>query len=427
MKRIHNALLLAPDCMTAAPGELWIDDAGRIALCGAPKAPAPAFDEQIDARGGLVLPGFKNAHSHSAMTFLRSRADDLPLWEWLSGQIFPREACLCAEDVYWLTKLAILEYVSGGITACFDMYFHIDAFVQACVECGFRAVLCGSAMARDADGLDALCALYDKYHAYENPLISAQLGFHAEYTADETLLLGIAKLARAHKAPVFMHNSETRAEVEGCLARHGKTPTELFCETGIYDFGGGGFHCVWLSERDISLFAEKGLFAVTCPGSNAKLASGIAPLCELDAAGVPFGIGTDGAASNNGLDFFWEMRLCTALQKLTREDAAALPAERVLRAAVSDGARAMGLSDCDSLAPGKCADLCIIDLHTPSMQPVNRPVQNLVYAGSKQTVMLTMVAGRTLYRDGAYCIGEAPEAIYRQAARITERIEAQAK
>jgi 5-methylthioadenosine/S-adenosylhomocysteine deaminase len=233
---------------------------------------------------------------------------------------------------------------------------------------------------------------------------------------------GLGEMARKYKLPVSVHNSETAKEVRECVEKYGKTPTELFDSLGIYDYGGAGFHCVHMSDRDIEIFRERGVYAVTCPGSNAKLASGIAPICKMLDSGVKLAIGTDGPSSNNCLDMFREMFLMTALQKLKNDDAAACPAPEVLKAAVCGSARAMGLDDCDYLAEGKQADLIVIDLNQPNMQPLNSIANNLVYSGSKQNVKLTMCAGKVLYEDGKFSIGEDMSVIYGKANEIINRM-----
>lgn len=422
MKRIYNAQILNEDCTAFFEGEIHIDDNGRICFVGTPEGPLAAFEEQIDAAGGYVLPGFKNAHTHSAMTFLRSRADDEPLSAWLNNTVFPREARLTAEDVYWLTRLAVLEYVKSGTTAAFDMYFHTDAFCRACRESGFRAVLCGSATAFEEDPVGTVRALYEENNR-EGDLISAVLGFHAEYTANEELLSSIAALAKEFSAPVFMHLSETENEVNECLARHKKTPPALFDSLGIWDYGGGGFHCVHLTEEDVDIFRKRALFAVSCPASNLKLASGIAPLTELYDAGVPVALGTDGPASNNALDPFREMYLAATLQKVRTKDAAACPAAQVLKSAVSTGARAMGLSDCDCIAAGKWADLVILCADAPNLKPSADGVKSIVYSAGVHNVSRTLIAGKTLYFNGEFFVGEDPSLICEKCEEITARIE----
>lgn len=420
MIRLHNALVMpmTSDC-SVFRGEVWTDG-GKIAYAGAPRAgELPEFEREIDLNGDLVLPGFKNAHAHSAMTFLRSYADDLPLQSWLFDKVFPLEARLTPEAVYAFTRLAVLEYLSGGITASFDMYFHRDAYARANIDCGFRTVICGALSA--GDKISVAADDYAKFNALD-PLISYLPGVHAEYTADEKLLRGMSELVHELKSPFWTHNSETKSETDGCFERHGMSPTEYLDSLGLYDFGGGGYHCVWFSERDIEIFAEKGLWAVTCPCSNAKLASGIAPLERFEKRGVRLAVGTDGPASNNALDMFREMYLACVLQKLRLNDAAACPAENILLAACSGGARAMGLNGCDSLAEGKAADLAVISLHRPNMRPIHDVAKNLVYSGTRDDVRMTMVAGRILYENGEFHVGCDAEEIYAEAEKYTKEL-----
>ena len=400
------------------PGEVWTDE-DKIAFVGKPsdeQLKNAAFNKEYDLDGNLIMPSFKNAHTHSAMTFLRSYADDLPLQQWLFEKIFPMEAKLTGEHIYRLSKLAVMEYLTSGITASFDMYFEPDSYAQANIECGFRTVMCGS-ISGDKSNLDRLDGYMKKFNGL-HPLISYRLGFHAEYTADFELMEGMGEMARRYKLPVSVHNSETEKEVYECIEKYGKTPTELFDSLGIYDYGGTGFHCVHMSEHDLEIFRNKGVYAVTCPGSNSKLASGIAPVTKMLEMGVKLAIGTDGPSSNNCLDMFREMFLTTALQKLKNNDAAACPAAEVLKAATVGSAHAMGLDDCDVLAKGKQADLIVIDLKQPNMQPLNSIANNIVYSGSKQNVALTMCAGKVLYENGRFNINADPNEIYAKANEI---------
>ncbi|MDE6579226.1 MAG: amidohydrolase family protein, partial [Ruminiclostridium sp.] len=207
-----------------------------------------------------------------------------------------------------------------------------------------------------------------------------------------------------------------------CKERHGKTPTALFEELGMLEYGGGGFHCVYMDDNDLDIFKRHGLWAVTNPGSNTKLASGIAPIDKMQRKGINLAIGTDGPASNNCLDMFREMFLVTGLQKLREKDAAVCDALPVLYMAAKGGALAMGLNDSDCLAEGKNADLIMIDLNQPNMQPLNSIGKNIVYSGSKSNVKMTMVNGKILYEDGQFFIGEKPEDIYRKANEIADRL-----
>ncbi|MBR1862863.1 MAG: amidohydrolase [Ruminococcus sp.] len=419
MIRYHNAKVL-----TMTKGieteycEVWTDG-DKIVYIGQPTAQelqAVRFDSDYDLKGNILMPSFKNAHTHSAMTFLRSYADDMPLQDWLFKQVFPMEAKLNGERVYWLTKLAIMEYLSSGCTAAFDMYFELDSYVKACTESGFRSVLCG-AVSGGKENAKVLEERYLKYNGL-HPLISFMLGFHAEYTAEKELMEAIGRLAEKYKAPVAMHNSETAKEVRECVEKYGLTPTALFDSMGIFSYGGAGFHCVHMSDEDIEIFKKRSVYAVHCPGSNVKLASGIAPVVKMMNRGINVALGTDGPASNNCLDMFREMFLMTGLQKILLGDASACPAEKVIEAATVGGARAMGLEDCDVLAVGKQADMVVIDINRPNMQPLNNIGKNIVFSGSKENVKMTVCAGRVLYKDGEFRIGESPEVVYARANDI---------
>lgn len=401
-------------------GELHIED-DRITYVGEEKdAPEDVWDREIDAEGNVLLPGFKNAHTHSAMTFLRSYADDLPLKEWLYERVFPMEAKLTADDVYWCALLANLEYLSSGITANFDMYMKNESNAKASADSGFRTVLCGSI--NDFGGtVEEMEEEYRHFNDY-HPLISYQFGFHAEYTTKREILEGMAALGQKYQRPVYTHNSETEEEVAGCIERYGKTPTAFLDELHMFDYGGGGFHCVHMTEEDLQICKDRGIWVVTNPSSNLKLASGIAPIKKMLDMGLNLAIGTDGPASNNCLDMFREMFLVTGLQKVQEKDASAVDALDVLRMATSGGAGAMGLTDCDVLAAGKKADLIMIDLKQPNMQPLNYIAKNIVYSGSKSNIKMTMIDGKILYENGEYYIGISPEEIYAKANESIERM-----
>ncbi len=410
--RFYNARIMSMerDC-SISEGELHIED-DRISYIG-PERPGETFDREINADGNLLMPGFKNAHTHSAMTFLRSYADDLPLHDWLYDKVFPMEAKLTPDAVYWFSRLAVLEYLTSGMTANFDMYMKTDAIAAASIDSGFRTVLCDS-INNFGGSVEQMEKDYDRFSGMSD-LISYHLGFHAEYTTSMEIMRQLSELANRRKLPVFVHNSETADEVAGCRERYGMTPTELLDSIGMYNYGGGGYHCVYFSERDFEIFKNRGLYAVTNPASNLKLASGIAPVCTFLEKGIPAAIGTDGPASNNCLDMFREMFLVTGLQKVSRADASVCDASEVLKMAAVNGARAMRLTDCDCLKAGKKADLIELDLHQPNMQPMHNLPKNIVYAGSKQNVKRTVVNGRILYECGEFHVGEEPECIYAKA------------
>ena len=420
MIRFYNGKVLRfePD-MRLTDDEVWTEG-NRISYVGPAKEALPAFDRQIDLHGDLLMPGFKNAHTHTAMTFLRSLADDMELQSWLKKVVWPNEAKLTDDAVYILTKLGILEYLSSGITASFDMYVHNEAYARANVDAGFRTVICSGLNNFDADpkNIEREYLRFNNYHE----LVSYMLGIHAEYTTSLDRMEYLASLADQYKAPCFTHICETKKEAEDCIKRYGMSAPLMLDKIGFYRYGGGGFHCCWFTEEDIRYFADHDLWAVTCPGSNLKLASGIAPVEKMRQSGVKIAIGTDGASSNNALDFFREMYLVSALQKIYEEDASACPAPEVLKMACVNGARAIGLKDCDDISVGKLADLVVINLNRPNMQPRNSILSNIVYSGSKENVRLTMVNGRILYENGEFLIGQDPEEIYREANEFVKSL-----
>ena len=416
--RFYNARILTmEEKKEIFTGELWVEGS-KITYVGSAKteeelAGCPVkWDRQMDAKGNVLMPGFKNAHTHSGMTAMRSYADDLPLQAWLEQKIFPMEAKMTGEEVALLTKLAILEYLTSGVTSIFDMYLTPETIAAACEETGMRVVQV-SGINKFGPTPEVLEERYLKLNG-RHPLSSFMLGLHAEYTCTKELLEQIAALAHKYQAPIYTHNSETEKEVAECVERYGMTPTVFLDSLGMFDYGGGGYHCVHVTDEDIAVFKKHDLSVVTNPGSNTKLASGIAPIQKFLDEGINVAIGTDGPSSNNCLDMFREMFLVTGLAKLTSQDASAV--------ATVGGAKAMGLMDCDVLASGKEADLIIIDLHQPNMQPLNNIAKNIVYSGSKQNVKLTMIHGKVLYEDGSYQIGMDPEEIYVKANEIIQRI-----
>ena len=430
--RFYNARILTMENADILTGELWVQN-DRILYVGDGNDVDSVYeklhlgsiiwDREIDCENNLLMPGFKDAHTHSGMTLLRSYADDLPLQDWLFKQIFPIEAKMDGEMIYHLTKLAILEYLTSGITAIFDMYLTPDTTAKACVDMGMRCVQVSGMSGQEdfAKSLERTEQCYLKYN-HDDPLLSYFIGFHAEYTCSKELLKSAAELAHKYQAPVYTHLAETKSEVEGCIERHGMSPTKLFDSLGIFDYGGGGYHCVWMDEEDMEIFRKRGLSVVTNPGSNTKLASGIAPISDYLAKGINVAIGTDGPASNNCLDMFREMFLVTGLAKLREQDASAVDAWEVLRMATVNGSKAMNLPDTDVLAEGKLADIIMIDLHQPNMQPINNIPKNLVYSGSKQNVKMTMIQGKILYENGRFADTYDVEAIYRKANEIIDSL-----
>ncbi|MBR5659424.1 MAG: amidohydrolase [Lachnospiraceae bacterium] len=404
-------------------GEIWCDG-GKITFRG-PKSEAseilrtttsPQFDEEIDCGGDLLMPGMKNMHTHSPMTFLRSYAEGLPLERWLNEAVFPMEALLDAESVEAFTKVAILEYLRNGTTTIFDMYHFEDSVAKACSEMGMRFLLCGNVNLYTGSLSDNESRMRRLNATYTSPMGGFRLGAHAEYTNDIAMLEMLASLAHEWKSPFYAHMSETIKEVEDCKARYGKSPVELFCDLGLFDHGGGIFHGVWLSDRDLTLLKEHGVGIISNPGSNGKLASGMAPYKRILDAGVKLGFGTDGPASNNALDMFREIYLAALYSKLSESDAIAVPDEAFLEGVLYGGTQIANLNI------GDAADFILVGLRSPNMQPKENIVPQLIYSASGANVRMTVIDGKILYRDGVYKYVEDVERIYEDFDRHLKQI-----
>ena len=413
-----NARILTMKDDKIIEGCLVVTDS-KISYVG-PKLQTGFFDQVIDCDGNLLLPGFKNAHTHSAMTFLRSKADDSSLHDWLFNEIFPREANLHEGCIKELSKVALLEYLSSGITAVLDQYFFPQEFIDTCNDFGFRSVSLGM-YDKDSRPVDEVLKIMNKANK-PNSLATMVIGMHSEYTGTDEMFKATEVLLNKTNSPFYTHLSETISEVEDCKSRRGVTPMEFFDSLHFFDNGGAIFHGVYLSDNDIDIIKKHDVTVVSNPSSNMKLASGIAEIKKLLDRGVRVALGTDGPASNNALDMFREMYLVTGLQKLKNMDPVSIPAFEVLKMATVNGAYAMGLKECDTLEEGKLADLIMIDLSRPSMQPINNIINNLVYSGGKDCVKLTMINGRILYRDGQFFVGEDIKEIYKKVQLLTEEL-----
>lgn len=401
-------------------GEVWVNE-DKIIYVGEGKAKdESSWDREIDCKGNLLMPGFKNAHAHSGMVVFRSLCDDLNLQDWLNQEIFPREAKMTGEDCYELTRLAILEYLTGGITAIADMYLTPETIAEACNDLGMRCVLV-SGLNKFGPPIPVMEERYQKLNGRYD-LISFKLGIHAEYTCSKELLEEVSEVLHRYKVPFYVHMSETKTEVEECISRYGITPPALFEQLGLFDFGGSIYHGVHITEEDMDILKKYDISVITNPGSNTKLASGIAPVHDYLKKGIRVGIGTDGASSNNCLDMFREMFLVTGLAKLKENDPAVVDAVEVLKMATVNSAVSMGLDNCDVLKEGKQADMIMIDLMQPNMQPLNNIAKNVVYSGSKLNIKMTMINGKILYENGQFADFINVEEIYQKANEILDRL-----
>nr|WP_277999057.1 amidohydrolase [Moorella sulfitireducens] len=361
-------------------------------------------DTIIAAGDKVALPGLVNAHTHVAMTLLRSYADDLPLKQWLEEKIWPREDRLTREDIYWGTRLALLEMIRSGTTTFADMYFQMDAVAEAVVEAGLRACLSQGLIGfQDGDGgrLATGVSLVKEWQGAGEGRITTMLGPHAPYTCPPEYLTKVAGTAAGLGVGLHIHLAETKGEVAEIQERYGATPVALVNELGLFDLPVLAAHCVHLTAADISILAEKKVGVAHCPESNLKLASGVAPVAAMLAAGVNVAIGTDGAASNNNLDMVAEMRTCALLAKGISGDPTAVPARQALVMATLNGARALGLEkEIGTLEAGKKADLILLNKYRPHLMPPHNVEANLVYAANGSDVDTVIVNGKILMAGG---------------------------
>jgi 5-methylthioadenosine/S-adenosylhomocysteine deaminase len=363
--------------------------------------------EQVDLPEHVLIPGLVNAHTHAAMTLMRGLADDLPLMRWLEEHIWPVEKRhVSAEFVRDGTLAACAEMLRGGITCFNDMYFFPEAALESALEAGMRSahgiIVIEFASAYAADAADYLrkgLELRDRYR--DEPLASFCLAPHAPYTVSDASFRQIATLAAELDLPVHVHLHETEQEVRGSLAEHGVRPLERLQRLNLLAPNLIAVHAVHLTAEEIALLARHGCSVVHCPSSNLKLASGFAPVAKLAAAGVNIALGTDGAASNNRLDLFEEMRTAALLAKAVAGDAQVMPAHQALRAATLGGAQALGLGErIGSVSAGKAADLTAVALRGPELAPCYDAVSHLVYAAGREHVTHVWVAGALQVSEG---------------------------
>ncbi len=371
---------------------------------------------RVDGRGGLLMPGFYNAHCHAAMTLERGVGSDLNLMDWLH-RIFPIEDRLNAEHVYNGTRLAIMEMIRRGTVAFADMYFFMDEVARAAVEAGIRTNICRGCT--DRAGVDSTRALYRDHEGAADGLVHVYVGLHSEYLTTPDTAARAAETAEALSTGVHVHVSETRAEVDGCIERHGVTPVAYFDRIGLFNRPAIAAHLVHVTDADIEILARRGVYMAHNPASNLKLASGVAPVSRMLASGVRVALGTDGPSSNNVLDMMGDMRLASLVQKGVFGDPKLLPAAQALTMATETGARALGYADCGRIEAGLRADMILVDGAAENMLPGADPVADAVYAAQALNVRLTMVNGRILYEDGRFTTLD--EAEVRQKAMESAR------
>ena len=405
---IHNCTaVLMDEAGTVMPGAYVAVEGTKITSVGTVR-PQGTFDQEIDGKGNVLMPGFVNAHTHVPMTAMRGYGDGNNLQDWLNNYIFPVEARWDDRAVRSCTALGLAEMIASGVTTIADMYMHTDIIAQEVASAGISANLsCGGV--QFSDSLDPAthndCVvqreLTEKWHNYNDGQIRIDASIHGEYTSHKELWQWMADYAREHKLGMHVHISETKAEHEACIARHGKTPIQTLNDYGVWDGRAIAAHCVWTTPEDWAIMAEKGVSAVHNPMSNLKLGSGIAPVPAMKKAGVNVCLGTDGVSSNNCTDFFGDLKIAAILHNGAGCDPLALLPIDALRMATANGGRALGRKT-GVIAEGYTADLILVDFSHLNLTPCHSVLSNLAYAAHGSDVRMNMARGRVIYKDGDF-------------------------
>lgn len=360
-------------------------------------------EREIDGKNRIAMPGLVNSHTHIGMSLLRNFADDMPLHDWLTKKIWPIEANLQAEDVYWGSLLSMVEMIESGTTAFCDMYFFMDEVGKALEESGMRGVLTRGLIEEEGgsqDKLDETRELFNTWHGRAEGRIKVMVAPHAPYTCSPDFLKRSLELAKDLNTGIHIHLSETKKELEDSLEEHGKTPVQHVKDLGLLDIHTIGAHCVHVNDEDIKIMKEKGLFPVNNPSSNLKLASGFAPIDAMLKAGIPVALGTDGSSSNNNLNMFEEMHLASIINKAVTGDAVSVPAIKALEMATINGAKALDWEDqIGSIVEGKKADLILIDTDKAHLYPHHDQISAIAYSTQGSDVDTVIVDGRILMEN----------------------------
>ena len=406
---IYNvtAVLMDP-AHTVLPNAYVVVDGHQITDFGAQR-PQGFTGKCIDGKGGILLPGLVNAHTHVPMTAMRGYGDGNNLQDWLHNFIFPVEAKWDDRAIRCCAALGLAELIASGVTCIADMYMHTDALLREVENAGISAnVSCGGVQFEEPFDPDknhdciVQRELTEKWHGRDDGRIRVDASIHGEYTSHAGLWDWMARYAADHGLGMHVHLSETRTEHEQCKARHGgKSPAAVLAEHGVFDVRAIAAHCVWTTPEDWAILAEKGVTAVHNPVSNLKLGSGVAPVVDLRKAGVNVGLGTDGVSSNNCTDFFGDLKLAAILQNGVRHDPLALTAWDALEMATVNGGKALGRKT-GRIEKGYEADLILLDSEALNLIPCHDAANNLAYAAHGSNVVMNMARGKVIYKNGEF-------------------------
>ena len=403
-----TALLMDEQGTTLTNGYVAVEGA-HITYVGTQRPQGP-FDQEIDCTGQVMLPGLVNAHTHIPMTLLRGYGGGHDLHTWLHQYIFPAEAKLDDRAVAAGAALGLAEMIASGVTCIADMYLRTHAIAQQVLQAGISANLsCGGVYFGDpAHFSPDACrdchnqrALTQEWHGAGDGQILVDASIHGEYTSSAPLWQWMADWAQQHRQRMHVHISETQAEHQACLARHGRTPIQVLDQYGVWEQGGIAAHCVYTTPEDWAMMAQKGVSCVHNPYSNLKLGSGIAPIPAMAKAGVNLCLGTDGMSSHNSADLFADIKLAAVLHNGAACDPMALSPRKALEMATVCGARALGRPT-GQIVPGKAADLILVDFTAPNLTPCHDVTENLVFAAHGSNVTMNMARGKVIYQNGTF-------------------------
>ena len=395
---LNNCLMILPGRKSAV-GDIVVTNGkiDKILISPEERASSP---RGIDLSDAIVMPGIVDAHCHAPMTLLRGVGGGLPLKRWLEEAIFPVEARMTDEDVAAGMTWGAMELLAGGVTCVADMYEHSLAGAAALAETGIKANVCRPGLAFDdgtPEGRLEECIDFVRNFRDSNGRLLADICIHSEYLTNEKFCRALAEANREFTRPLNVHISETKREHEECIVRHGKTPIAYLAETGLLDYGGYAAHCVWCTDDDFKIMADRNVSLVHNPSSNMKLASGFARVCRAAELGVNVALGTDGPASNDNLDMFEEMHLTSLIHKGVLLDPTVLSPWEVIEMATLNGAKALGRYDTGEIAVGKAADLCVVALDKPHLNPCVDPANLIVHSAHASDIAMTIVDGRIVY------------------------------
>ena len=416
-----NATVLGEDFSSAKTQNVVVEGQ-KIIYVG---SDMPYAGEVIDCSGKILTPAFYNAHTHLSMSPMRGYGENTSLSDWLFTKIFPYEAELKKQGLFYATQLSLAEMIRYGTVSATDMYFNLDEVFDAVEASGCKANISNGMTSFDVEDYKSLGEykeidrLVDRARRSDGKIIF-DIGIHAEYTNNEKAIRAAAEEAAKRGLSIQVHLSETKKEVEECKARHGKTPVEFLSDCKVFDVPTTAAHCVWLEENDFDILAEKGVSAACCPKSNLKLASGISDAVKMKRKGINVCLGTDSVASNNNLNIFEELRTFALVQKVKNLDPIALSPSDVLKIATRNGAVAQGRKDCGLIKEGFKADLIVVD-RAPWLAPCHDISADLVYSVSGDSVYLTMCDGKILYQNGVFTTIDVEKAA-REVEIINEKI-----